>query len=200
MSPACLSSCVRSPRRLPRRFRSRAVLELENLALRHQLHVLRRQRPGRPRLFTLDRLLWVRCGGKLERALRVADLVLQGGGFGITVLDLAGVPPQWVRRIPMAYWFRFRRAVENKPCCCILVDQTPCAGTCAAFLLEMRRDETVWSGPPEFRLLTSVRFNVRKKKPMGLQECAFESRAETGICNVSVTRGPRRVAPASRRH
>ncbi len=44
---------------LARRFRSRAVLELENLALRHQLHVLRRQRPTRPRLFTLDRLLWV---------------------------------------------------------------------------------------------------------------------------------------------
>jgi putative transposase len=41
-----------------RRFRSRAVLELENLALRHQLHVLRRQRPGRPLLFTFDRWLW----------------------------------------------------------------------------------------------------------------------------------------------
>ena len=44
---------------IARRFRGRAVLELENLALRHQLHVLRRQRPGRPRLFTIDRLLWV---------------------------------------------------------------------------------------------------------------------------------------------
>src|SRR5580698_9150901 len=44
---------------LARRFRSRAVVELENLALRHQLHVLRRQRQGRPRLFTNDRLLWV---------------------------------------------------------------------------------------------------------------------------------------------
>ena len=44
---------------LGRRFRSRAVLQLENLALRHQLHVLRRQRPGRLRLFTIDRLLWV---------------------------------------------------------------------------------------------------------------------------------------------
>jgi hypothetical protein len=44
---------------IARRFRSRAVLELENLALRHQLHVLRRQRPGRPRLFTIDRLLWI---------------------------------------------------------------------------------------------------------------------------------------------
>jgi len=41
------------------RFRSRAVLELENLALRHQLHVLRRQWPGRPGLFAIDRLLWV---------------------------------------------------------------------------------------------------------------------------------------------
>ena len=45
--------------RLVCRFRSRAVVELENLALRHQLHVLRRQRPGRLRLFTLDRLFWV---------------------------------------------------------------------------------------------------------------------------------------------
>src|ERR1700674_2284246 len=43
---------------LTRRFRSRAALQLENLALRHQLHVLRRQRPGRPWLFTIDRLLW----------------------------------------------------------------------------------------------------------------------------------------------
>jgi len=37
-----------------RRFRSRAVVDLENLALRHQLHVLRRQRPGRRRLFAID--------------------------------------------------------------------------------------------------------------------------------------------------
>jgi putative transposase len=44
---------------IARRFRSRAILELENLALRHQLHVLRRKRPGRPRLFTIDRLLWI---------------------------------------------------------------------------------------------------------------------------------------------
>ncbi len=44
---------------LAQRFRSRAILELENLALRHQLRVLRRQRPGRPWLFAADRLLWI---------------------------------------------------------------------------------------------------------------------------------------------
>ena len=40
------------------RLRSRAELELEVIALRHQLAVLRRQRPGRHRLSALDRLLW----------------------------------------------------------------------------------------------------------------------------------------------
>jgi transposase InsO family protein len=41
------------------RVRSRASLELELVALRHQVTVLRRQRPGRARLFCADRLLWV---------------------------------------------------------------------------------------------------------------------------------------------
>jgi hypothetical protein len=41
------------------RFRSRTSLELKLIALQHQLAVLRRQRPGRPQLSSLDRLLWV---------------------------------------------------------------------------------------------------------------------------------------------
>jgi putative transposase len=41
------------------RVRSRASLELELVALRHQVAILRRQRPGQPRLFSTDRLLWV---------------------------------------------------------------------------------------------------------------------------------------------
>jgi hypothetical protein len=41
------------------RVRSRASLELELIALRHQVTVLRRQRPGRLRLLSADRLLWV---------------------------------------------------------------------------------------------------------------------------------------------
>src|ERR1700720_326552 len=41
------------------RFRRRASLELELVALRHQLAVLRRQRPGRLRILATDRLLWM---------------------------------------------------------------------------------------------------------------------------------------------
>ena len=40
------------------RNRRRASLELEVLALRHQVAVLHRQRPGRPWLRQGDRLLW----------------------------------------------------------------------------------------------------------------------------------------------
>jgi hypothetical protein len=41
------------------RVRSSASLELELIALRHQVTVPQRQRRGRPRLSSLDRLLWL---------------------------------------------------------------------------------------------------------------------------------------------
>jgi hypothetical protein len=44
---------------IARRFHSRAVLELKNLALRHQRHVLLGRRPGRLRMIMIERLLWV---------------------------------------------------------------------------------------------------------------------------------------------
>jgi putative transposase len=40
-------------------FRSRAALELENLALRHQIGVLQRSVRKRPKLTSGDRLLWI---------------------------------------------------------------------------------------------------------------------------------------------
>src|ERR1035437_4747476 len=61
--------------RLVCRLRSRAALELENLALRHQLHVLRRQRPGRLRLFAIDGLLWVLLYQLWPRCLGAMGLV-----------------------------------------------------------------------------------------------------------------------------
>src|ERR1017187_10601548 len=39
----------------------------------------------------LERLIWVRSRGA-EQALKAADLLLQGGGFGVVVLDLGDTP------------------------------------------------------------------------------------------------------------
>jgi putative transposase len=57
------------------RFSSRAKLELEVIALRHQLAVLHRQRPGRTRLCLADRLLWVWLYRIWPRCLNIMVLV-----------------------------------------------------------------------------------------------------------------------------
>lgn len=57
-------------------FRSRAALELENLALRHQIGVLQRSARKRPRLTSGDRLLWV-CVSLLWRDWRSTLVIVK---------------------------------------------------------------------------------------------------------------------------
>ena len=103
----------------------------------------------------LDRLLWVRCGapnctslrkdqrrgalGRLEQVLKVTDLLLQGGGFGMVVLDLGDIPTESVRRIPLTSWFRFRRAVEPTATVLLVVEREACAKTCASLVVRLQR-------------------------------------------------------------
>ncbi len=106
----------------------------------------------------LSRLLWVRCNDPmtrwpddpitqspshpitkcLEQALRATDLLLQAGGFGLVALDLGDVPPALARRVPLTSWFRFRRAVERTSTVLLLVEQEPCAQTCASLVLHLQ--------------------------------------------------------------
>src|ERR1035437_172321 len=74
------------------RFRSRAGLELELVALRHQVAVLRRQRKGRLRLFATDRLLWVRLYRIWPQTLNAMVLVKPA-----TII-------QWHRKGFRLYW------------------------------------------------------------------------------------------------
>ena len=73
----------------------------------------------------------------LEQVLRATDLLLESGGFGLIILDLADLPPQAARRIPLTTWFRFRRAVENKPTILLAIEQHPIAGSCSSLLLQL---------------------------------------------------------------
>lgn len=74
----------------------------------------------------------------LEQALRVTDLLLQSGGFGLVAIDLGDVPDAAARRIPLASWFRFQRAVEPTATALLVVAQAPCAPTCASLLIRLR--------------------------------------------------------------
>jgi transposase InsO family protein len=57
-------------------FRSRAALELENLALRHQIGVLQRSKRQRPKLTSGDRRLWI-CLSRLWRDWRSALAIVK---------------------------------------------------------------------------------------------------------------------------
>ncbi len=103
----------------------------------------------------LDRLLWVRCSecarsslrnnqrrtalGHLEQVLKVTDLLLQGGGFGMVVLDLGDLPAASTRRVPLTSWFRFRRAVEPTATVLLVVEREACAKTCASLVVRLQR-------------------------------------------------------------
>ena len=84
------------------RFRRCASLELELIALRHQVSVLRRQHPGRLRLFTVDRLLWVWL-------YRVWPQVLNA-----MVLVKPATVVQWHRNGLRVYW-RWRSRRPGRP-------------------------------------------------------------------------------------
>ena len=92
-----------------------------------------------------DRLLWIRCASNVEHAFKAADLLLQGGGFGLVLLDLGDVPPQQARRIISSWWYRFRRVVENTPTAFIVIAQDSCVRSCAALALEMRKENDIWT-------------------------------------------------------
>ncbi|MGC1437152.1 MAG: hypothetical protein WA847_14760 [Terriglobales bacterium] len=106
-----------------------------------------------------EKMLWVRCGEikqkadspqrlrvteknknierPVEQALRVTDLLLQSGGFGLVIIDLGDTPLKMARRIPLTSWFRFQRAVEHTATMLFVVSQVPSARTCASLLLKV---------------------------------------------------------------
>jgi hypothetical protein len=74
---------------------------------------------------------------RVEQALKATDLLLQGGGFGLVVVDLADIAADAARRVPLTSWFRFRRAVENTSSALVVLEQQPYAKTCASLVLQL---------------------------------------------------------------
>jgi recombination protein RecA len=89
---------------------------------------------------------------RIEQALRVADLLLQAGGFRAIVLDLGSIAPEFAARVPLATWFRYRAAAERTQASLLLLTQHPCAKSSAELLLRLEpgqaldNETTVFTG------------------------------------------------------
>jgi hypothetical protein len=88
----------------------------------------------------------------ITQALRSTDLILQSGGFGAIVLDMAGLPPEVVCRIELSTWHRYRVAAERTQSSLLLLSQYPCAKSSSELQLrllpaeDLVEEATVFSG------------------------------------------------------
>lgn len=88
---------------------------------------------------------------RIEQALKVTDLLLQGGGFSAVVLDMASLPAKYTSRIPLSHWFRYRAAAEHSRASVLLLTQHACANSSAGLVLHLdgssegMQDETVYA-------------------------------------------------------
>lgn len=91
----------------------------------------------------LRRLLWVRCGGRRDVALRAADLLVRCPGFALIGLDVGESPP----RLPLAGAFRLKLALRRSGTALLVVGARRITGAAAGLALEATREDLAWSGP-----------------------------------------------------
>jgi len=96
-----------------------------------------------------ERLLWIRCANNLEHAFKSTDLLLQGGGFGLVLLDLGDVAAKDAKRIISSWWYRFRRTLEATPTALVVIAEESCVRSCATLALELKQETWLWSSSNE---------------------------------------------------
>lgn len=105
--------------------------------------------PPSPRTFKSNRFSTrtTKPWSRIEQALRITDLLLQGGGFSAIVLDLGSIAPEYVSRIPLATWFRYRAAAERSRASVLLLTQHACSKSSAGLALRLEALR-LQAGPP----------------------------------------------------
>ena len=124
------------------------------------------QRPVTPKsTFVKAKKPWSR----LEQSIKAVDYLLQSGGFGAIVLDLGAIAPQFVQRIPLATWFRWRAAAERSRCSLVVLSQLGCTGSSAELTLRVLADlpepGTVLKNIPYRLEVLRRRFDDTARKP-----------------------------------
>jgi recombination protein RecA len=93
----------------------------------------------------------------IEQALRVTDLLLQGGGFSAIVLDMGSIAPEDTLRVPPAMWFRYRAVAEQSQASILLLTQHPCTKSSAGLVLRLQPGNTLRN---ELTVFTGVECRV----------------------------------------
>ena len=91
----------------------------------------------------LSRVLWVRCGHRVDRALRAADLLVRCPGFALIALDTGALTP----RLSLAAAYRLKLAVLRARTALVIVARHRIVASGAALALDLSRRGCEWAGP-----------------------------------------------------
>jgi len=122
----------------------------------------------------LANLLWIRCGGNIERSFISADYLVQAKGFGCVWLNLCGLPKDKLRLVPKTYWYRYRTRIKETPTMLIVTASEAITGSASQNAYVFSRDKTVWSGSGRFKLLREFHLKMHSRK--GFYGEAFRTR------------------------
>lgn len=128
--------------------------------LSNQFHPASLAQTGVP----LHPLAWIRCNGNPEHAIRSVDLLLHAGGFGLVLLDLCGANPHILNKIPLSYWFRFRRTIENTPTILLVCGEYPQARSCSQQGLQIQAKNFHWTGQAPHNILLALETTATPRK------------------------------------
>lgn len=112
----------------------------------------------------LENLLWVRCGGNVEKAFMSADYLVQAKGFGCIWLNLCGLTDKQLRMVPRTYWYRYRTRIKETPTLLVVTSPEHVTGSASQHAFEMTRERTIWSGRGRYKLLREFEMKMYSKK------------------------------------
>jgi len=114
----------------------------------------------------LENLMWIRCGGDVEKAFMSADYLVQAKGFGAIWLDLSNLPKEKLRMVPKTYWFRFRTRIKETPTIMLATATEHVTGSASHGTFVFEREKTEWSGSGKFRLLREFHLRMHEGKQL----------------------------------
>ncbi len=112
----------------------------------------------------LENLLWVRCGGDLEKAFMSADMLVQAKGFGVVWFNLNGLSQKQLRMVPKTYWYRYRNRIKETPTIFIVTAAEPIVGSASQRSFSFTRDRALWSGVGRYKLLREFHLSCHSRK------------------------------------
>ena len=111
-----------------------------------------------------DNLLWVKCGGNIEKAFMSADYLVQAKGFGAIWLNLVGLSQSQLRMVPKTYWYRYRTRIKGTPTLFLVTAEEHITGPASQQSFLFSRERVIWSGSGRFKLLREFHLKMHAQK------------------------------------